>query len=99
MSSLASAIQSYTDPHITTGNSGYPRNSISAPHIPPYLDTQQFASIITTKAQRDTTMEEDFLSLAMLRITEFLCGDDVDVFTALVDGLDNVEIVYWDIPR
>jgi hypothetical protein len=43
-------------------------------------------------------MEEDFLSLAMLCVTEFLCGDDVDVSTALVDGVDNVEIVYRDIP-
>jgi len=43
-------------------------------------------------------MEKDFPGLAMLCITELLCGDDVDVSAALVDGLDNVEIVYWDIP-
>ena len=99
ISPLASPIQSYTDSDITTGNSRYPSNGVSAPHIPPDLDTQQLASIITTKAQRDTTVEEDFPSLAMFRIAEFLCGHDVDVSTALVDGLDNVEIVYWDIPR
>jgi len=99
ISPLASSIQSYTDSHITTGNSRYPSNRLSAPHIPPDLDTQQFASIITTKAQRDTKVEEDFPSLAMFRIAKFLCGHDVDVSTALVDGVDNVEIVYWDIPR
>jgi hypothetical protein len=44
-------------------------------------------------------MEADLSCLVMLCITEFLCGDDVDVSTALVDGVDNVEIVYWDIPR
>jgi len=44
-------------------------------------------------------MEKDFSCLAMLRTAKLLCGDDVDVSAALVDGLDNVEIVYWDIPR
>jgi hypothetical protein len=43
-------------------------------------------------------MEEDFSCLAMLCLAELLCGDDVDVSTALVDGVDNVEIVYRDIP-
>jgi len=98
ISPLAFTIQPYTDPHITTDNSGYPRNSLSAPHIPPDLDTQQFASIITTKAQRDTTVEEDFPCFAMLCVAELLRGNDVDVSAALVDGVDNVEIVYWDIP-
>ena len=43
-------------------------------------------------------MEEDISSFAMFRSAEFLRGNDGNVSTALVDGLDNVEIVYWNIP-
>jgi len=49
ISTFPSSIQPYTDPHITTDNSGHPSNRVSAPHFPPDLYTQQFASIITAK--------------------------------------------------